>query len=69
MSFVRISINEAFNFMVVTLFTFVFCSIKLEILRDLVPLEDPTKCEDALEWDATTLEQFKRSHTWTDGKT
>ncbi|PIK40661.1 putative flavin-containing monoamine oxidase A isoform X2 [Apostichopus japonicus] len=40
---------------------------RLEILRDLVPLEDPTKCEDALEWDATTLEQFKRSHTWTDG--
>ncbi|KAJ8039570.1 Amine oxidase [flavin-containing] A [Holothuria leucospilota] len=39
---------------------------RLEILRQYVPVDDPTQCEDAMEWDGITLEAFKKSHTWTE---
>lgn len=45
----------------------IFSAVQLEIMRQYVPVDDPTQYEEAIEWDGITLEAFKKSHTWTEG--
>ncbi|XP_071948196.1 probable flavin-containing monoamine oxidase A isoform X2 [Antedon mediterranea] len=39
---------------------------KVENMRNVVPIDDPTKCQHAWDWDKTTFEQFRADELYTD---